>query len=73
MADEGGSSSEEEEEEEEESAPDMKVHDDDDDDDLAAYSHQSYSRQVGICHYGEGWENDTVTLPSCMNLSSIYR
>ena len=30
---------------------------------LSAYSHQ-----VGICHYDEGWENDTVTLAPCINL-----
>ena len=28
-----------------------------------AYSHQSYSHQVGICHNDEGWEYDTVTFP----------
>ena len=43
-----------------------------DDDGLPAYSHQSYSRLVGIFHYDEGWENDTVRFPPCINLSSIY-
>ena len=28
-----------------------------------AYSHQSYSHQVGICYNDEGWEYDTVTFP----------
>ena len=39
--------------------------DDDDDDGLPAYSHQSYSHLVGICHNDEGWEDDTVTFPPC--------
>ena len=43
---------------------------DDDDDGLPAYSHQSYSHQVGLCHYDEGWENDTVTFT--MYKSVIY-
>ena len=47
--------------------------DDDDDDGLPAYSHQSYSHQVGICHNDVGWEYDTVTFPPCINLLSIYR
>ena len=40
--------------------------DDDDDDDigLPAYSHQSYSHLVGICHNDEWWEYDLVTFPS---------
>ena len=46
--------------------------DDDDDDDvgLPAYSHQSYSHLVGICHNDEGWEYDT---PPGIKPSSIYR
>ena len=49
-------------------------HDDDDDDvGLPAYSHQSYSHLVGICHNDEGWEYDTVTFPPCINQSSIQR
>ena len=47
--------------------------DDDDDDGLPAYSHQSYSHLVGICHNDERWEYDTVTFPPCKNPSSIYR
>ena len=35
----------------------------DDDDGYPAYSHQSYSHQVGICHNDEGWEYDTVKFP----------
>ena len=43
-------------------------HDDGGDDDgYPAYSHQSYSHQVGICHNDEGWEYDTVTFPPCIN------
>ena len=34
---------------------------------LPAYSHHG-----GIRHYDEGWENDTVTLPQCINLPSTY-
>ena len=45
----------------------------DDDDGLPAYSHQSYSHQVGICHNDEGWEYDTVTFQPCINPSSINR
>ena len=45
---------------------------DDDDDGLPAYSHQSYSHLVGICHNDEGWEYDTVTFPPCINSSSIH-
>ena len=41
---------------------------DDDDNGLPAYSHQSYSHLVGICHHDEGWEHDTVTFPPCINL-----
>ena len=41
----------------------LYINHDDDDDGLPAYSHQSYSQQVRICHYDEGWENDTVTFP----------
>ena len=41
-----------------------------DDNGLSAYCHQSYSHQVGLSHYEEGWENDTVTLPQCKNLPS---
>ena len=33
-----------------------------------AYSHQSYSHQVGICHSVEGWEYDTVTFPPYTNI-----
>ena len=47
--------------------------DNDDDNGLPAYSHQSYSHLVGICHNDEGWEYDTVTFPPCINPSSIYR
>ena len=36
---------------------------DDDDEGYPAYSHQSYSHQVGKCHNDEGWEYDTVTFP----------
>ena len=39
---------------------------------LPAYSHQSYSHQVGICHNGEGWEYDTVMFPPCTCKSIIY-
>ena len=28
-----------------------------------AYSHQSYSHQVGMCHNDEEWEYDTVKFP----------
>ena len=44
---------------------DYRDDDDDYDDDYGypAYSHQSYSHQVGICHNDEGWEYDTVTFP----------
>ena len=34
---------------------------------LPAYSHQSYSHLVGICHNDEGWEYDAVTFPPCIN------
>ena len=37
--------------------------DNDDDGGYPAYSHQSYSHQVGICHHDEGWEYDTVKFP----------
>ena len=47
--------------------------DDDDDDGLPAYSHQSYSHLVGICHNDEGWEYDTVIFPPCTDPSSINR
>ena len=40
---------------------------------LPAYSHQSYSHQVGMCHNDEGWEYDTVIFPPCINPSSKYR
>ena len=40
---------------------------------VPAYSHQSYSHLVGICHNDERWEYDTVRFPPCKNLSSIYR
>ena len=36
---------------------------DDDDEGYPAYSHQSYSHQVGICHNDEGWEYDTINFP----------
>ena len=34
--------------------------DGDDDDGYPAYSHQSYSHEVGICRNDKGWEYDTV-------------
>ena len=40
---------------------------------LPAYSHQSYSHQVGIWHHDKGWEHDTVTFPPCIHLSAKYR
>ena len=49
--------------------------DDDDDDGYPAYSHQSYSHQVGICHNDEGWEYDTVKFPPypCIMISIVMR
>ena len=40
-----------------------------------AYSHQSYSHQVGICHNDEGWEYDTVKFPPypCIMISIVMR
>ena len=32
---------------------------DDDNDGYPAYSHQSYSHQVGICQNDDGWEYDS--------------
>ena len=37
--------------------------DDDDDDGYPAFSHQSYSHQLGIYHNDEWWEYDTVNIP----------
>ena len=47
----------------------------DDDDGYPAYSHQSYSHQVGICHNDEGWEYDTVKFPPypCIMISIVMR
>ena len=42
---------------------DHNDHDHDHDDGYPAYSHQSYSHQVVICHNDEGWEYDTVKFP----------
>ena len=36
---------------------------DDDDNGLPAYSPQSYSHLVGICHNDEGWEYDPCINP----------
>ena len=49
--------------------------DDDDDDGYPAYSHQSYSHQVGICRNDKGWEYDTVKFPPYpyMMISIIMR
>ena len=43
----------------------MVKNDDDADDDggYPAYSHQSFSHQVGICRNDKGWEYDTVKFP----------
>ena len=49
--------------EDEDGDDDDKDYEDDDDDGYPAYSHQSHSHQVGICHNDEGWEYDTVTFP----------
>ena len=43
----------------------------DDDDGLPAYSHQSYSHQVGICHNDEGWEYDTVNFPPYLYIMTL--
>ena len=37
--------------------------DDEDDEGYTAYSHQSYSHQVGICRNDKGWEYDSVNFP----------
>ena len=49
-------------------------HDDDDDDDdddngYPAYSHQSYSHQVGICHNDEWRKYNTVNFPPYLSIT----
>ena len=49
--------------------------DGDDDDGYPAYSHQSYSNEVGICRNDKGWEYDTVKFPPypCIMISIAMR